>query len=220
MSEEAIVMQPVIAQPYDDQVLEGRESQRVTDTVAVEETHYDGGNSQAEQHEDYGEEISNHANDALHDRFEQELGGTPEDLEVETKNKGMGIAVDYVVFFGNEQTRVIENPDKLYYGGPLLLQRGGTIAFSFADCHNIGCERPESINSVYIVGGDVKDKEIINDAIDDSIKDELKQTDSDSFQFKVPNHITVSDTYNKLVIETQQTDAIRAFYIHEGVEVS
>lgn len=96
----------------------------------------------------------------------------------------------------------------------------GTISFSFADCHNVGCVRPEGINSVYLVDGDVDDEDIINDAIDDSIKYEFEQTDSKSFQFKVPDGITRFNPQNTLVIATQQTNEIRAFYIHEGVEIS
>jgi hypothetical protein len=46
------------------------------------------------------------------------------------------------------------------------------------------------------------------------MKAEFEQTDSESFQFKVPNGITGSNTHNKLVIVTQQTDEISAFYIH------
>jgi hypothetical protein len=222
VSEETIVMEPVIMQPYNVQgLLEEEESQRVMDPLTAEESHYDDSSDQEEQqHEDYEEEISDHADDPIHEMFEQELHGTPEDLEVETENKGMGIAVDYVVFTDKEQTRIVENPDKQYNGGPLSLQREGTISFSFADCHNVGCSRPEGINSVYLVNGDVNDEDIINDAIDDSMKVEFEQTDSESFQFKVPNGITGSYTHNKLVIVTQQTDEISAFYIHEGVEVS
>jgi hypothetical protein len=221
VSEEVIAMEPVIMQPHNDVGLEEKESQGAIEPVTVEENHYEDGSNQEEgHHDDYDEKISDHADDPVHDRFEQELRGTPEDLEVETGNKGMGIAVDYVVFFSDEQTRVIENPDKQYNGGPLSLQREGTISFSFADCHNVGCVRPEGINSVYLVNGNVNDENIINDAFDDSTKAEFEQLDSESFQFKVPNGITGSNVHNKLVIETQQTDEIRAFYIHEGVEVS
>ena len=221
VNEDVIVMKPVIMHPHNVPGLEEKESQGIMDPVTVEENHYDDGSNDNEDHqEDYEDKISDHANDPVHDRFEQELQGTPEDLEVETGNKGMGIAVDYVVFFSDEQTRVIENPDKQYNGGPLSLQREGTISFSFADCHNVGCVRPEGVNSVYLVDENVNDEDIINDAIDDSMKAEFEQTDSESFQFKVPNGITGSNTHNKLVIVTQQTDEIRAFYIHKGVEVS
>jgi hypothetical protein len=221
-NEEVILMEPVIMhQPHNDLGPEENEIQDVVESVTVEENHYDDRSNENEDHqEDYEDRISDHADDPAHDRFEQELQGTPEDLEVETGNKGMGIAVDYVIFFSDEQTRVLENPDKQYNGGPLLLQREGTISFSFADCHNVGCVRPEGINSVYLVDENVNDEDIINDAIDDSMKAKFEQTDSESFQFKVPNGITGSNTHNKLVIVTQQTDEIRAFYIHEGVEVS
>lgn len=219
-NEEVIVMEPVIMQPHKDLGLEEKESYRGIEPVTVEENHFEDKDNQEVDHQDYEERISDHADDPVHDRFEQELQGTREDLEVETGNKGMGIAVDYVVFLDDEGTRVIENPDKQYNGGPLLLQREGTISFSFADCHNVGCAGPEGINSVYLVNEDVNDEDIINDAIDDNIKYEFEQTNSESFQFKVPDDITQLNPYNKLVIETQQTDEIRAFYIHEGVEIS
>jgi hypothetical protein len=132
----------------------------------------------------------------------------------------MGIAVDHVVFSDKEQTLIVENPGKRYNGGLLSLQSQGTISFSYADCHNVGCVNPEGINSVYLVNGDVNDEDVINDAIDDRIKYEFEQTDSESFKFKVPDDTTGSNTHNKLVIETQQTDEVRAFYMHEGVEIS
>ena len=219
--QEAIVMEPVTMQPYNVQWLEeNEESQRVVDPVTTEESHYDTSDRDEQQREDYEEEINDHANDHMHKTFEQELHGTPEDLEIETENKGMGIAVDYVVFYDDEQTRILENPDKQYNGGPLTFQREGTISISFADCHNVGCVKPEGINSVYLVDGAVEDEDIINSAIDNNMKYEFEQTDSESFQFNVPDGMTRSNLQDQLVIETQQTDEIRAFYIHEGAKVS
>jgi len=140
-------------------------------------------------------------------------------LEVETEYIGMGIAVDYIVFSEDEQNRIVENPNRYYNSVPLSFQREGTISFSFADCHT-ECVRPEGISSVYLVDGDANDEDIINNAIDDSVKTEFEQIDSESFQFKVPNGITGSNSFNKLVIETEQADGISTFYIYEGVEVS
>ena len=131
----------------------------------------------------------------------------------------MGISVDYIVISDDEQDRVIENPNRKYNGGLLSLQSGGTISFSFADCHT-ECVRPEEISSVYLVEGDANDEDIINNAVDDSVKAKFEQIDQGSFQFKVPNGITGSNTLNKLVINTEQAEGISAFYIHEGVEVS
>jgi hypothetical protein len=113
---------------------------------------------------------------------------------------------------------MIENPNRYYNGGQFSIEREGTILFSLADCHT-ECVRPERISSVYLVDGDANDEDIINNAIDDSIKTEFEQIDSEFFQFKVPNGITGSNTFNKLVIETEQADGINAFYIHEGVDV-
>jgi hypothetical protein len=61
---------------------------------------------------------------------------------------------------------------------------------------------------------------IIRGNIDDGIKAVFEQTDPSSFQFRVPDDVTGSNTFNKLVIETQQIDEISAFYIQQGVEVS
>lgn len=57
---------------------------------------------------------------------------------------------------------------------------------------------------------------ILEGNIDDGLKATFEQTDADSFQFKVPNGVTGSNTFNKLVIETQQTDENKAFYIQRG----
>jgi hypothetical protein len=49
---------------------------------------------------------------------------------------------------------------------------------------------------------------------------QFEQIDSESFQFKVPDDTTGSNTDNKLVIKTPQKDESRAFYIRVGVGVS
>jgi hypothetical protein len=206
-------------QQVEEEVFKEDKSQSIIDPATTEENRYDDKKSQEEQHEDYEEETGDHMEGPAYETFEQELHGTPEGVEVETEYRGMGIAVDYIVFSDGEQNRIVQNPNRYYNSGPLSLQREGTISFSFADCHT-ECVRPEGISSVYLVHGDANDEDIINNAIDDSVKAEFEQIDSKSFQFKVPNGITGSNTYNKLVIETEQADGISAFYIHEGVEVS
>jgi hypothetical protein len=40
-----------------------------------------------------------------------------------------------------------------------------------------------------------------------------------TFQFRVPKGVTGSHTFNKLVIETNQTDEIDALYLGEGIEM-
>jgi hypothetical protein len=154
--------------------------------------------------------------DTEHERFEQELKGTPEAVEVETGYIGMDVFVDYIV---SDDLRVVENPMRYYNSGTLELHRGGTISFSFGDCHT-ECDQPDAIRSVYLVDGDIDDNMIIGGNIDDGLKAIFEQTDPDSFQFRIPDGVTGSNTFNKLVIETQQTDEISAFYIQQGVEVS
>ena len=129
---------------------------------------------------------------------------------------GLGVFVDYIV---SDDLRVVENPMRYYNGGTLELHRGGTISFSFADCHT-ECDQPDAIRSVYLIDGDIDDNMIIGGNIDDDLKAIFEQTDPDSFQFRIPDGVTGSNTFNKLVIETQQTDEISAFYIQQGVEVS
>ena len=108
---------------------------------------------------------------------------------------------------------------RYYNGGTLELHRGWTISFSFADCHT-ECDQPDAIRSVYIIDGDIDDNMIIGGNIDDDLKAVFEQTEPDSFQFQIPDGVTGSNTFNKLVIETQQTDELSAFYIQQGVEVS
>jgi hypothetical protein len=161
-------------------------------------------------------ETEEYSGDAAYEKYEQELKGTPGAVEVETESNGMEIFVDYVVFDGQQ---VVKNPNRDYNGGLLELRRGGTITFNFADCHT-ECDQPEAIRSVYLIDGDIDDNMILEGNIDDGLKATFEQTDADSFQFKVPNGVTGSNTFNKLVIETQQTDENNAFYIQKGVEVS
>ena len=207
--EESVVMEPVqeapVMQPAEDEVDEGYEdampraddeSQSFLNPVSEDDTsnsHEDDGRDQKKGNG----ETEDHVGDAEHEKLGQDLNGTPEALEIETEYIGTGVFVDYIV----------------------ELQRGETIKLSFSDCHT-ECDQPNSIRSVYLVDGDVDDNMIISGNIDDGIKAVFEQTDPDSFQFRVPNGVTGSNTFNKLVIETQQTDEISAFYIQQGVKVS
>ena len=162
-------------------------------------------------------ETEEYAGDTEYDEFEQELRGAPEAVEVETESAGIEIFVDYVIF--DDGQRVVKNPNGDYNGGLLELRRGGTIAFNFADCHT-ECDQPDSIRSVYLIDGDIDDNMILDGSIDDRLKAKFEPSDTGSFQFNVPNGVTGSNTFNKLVIETQQADDNSAFYIQKGVEVS
>jgi hypothetical protein len=157
-----------------------------------------------------------HANDVTYDRFEQELKGIPEAVKVETESNGLEIFVDYIVF--NYQ-RVVKNPNGDYNGGLLELRSRGTITFNFADCHT-DCNQPAAIRSVYLIDGDIDDNMILEGNIDDKLKATFEPSDADLFQYNVPNGVTGPNNFNKLVIETQQSDDSSALYIQNDVEVS
>jgi hypothetical protein len=161
-------------------------------------------------------DTEDHANDATYDMFEQELKGTPGAVKAETESNGMEIFVDYIV---SDDQPVVKNPNGDYNGGLLELRRGETITFNFDDCQT-ECDQPEAIRSVYLIDGDIDDNMILEGSIDDRLKATFEPSDADSFQYNVPNGVTGPNTFNKLVIETQQSDNSGAFYIQEGVEVS
>ena len=221
--EETTVMEPVeettVMEPMQNELDEGMSEVETSPNFLNPASEEDTSN----RYEDVGRaqdydvvETEEYSGDAAYEKYEQELKGTPGAVEVETEYNGMEIFVDYVVFDGQQ---VVKNPNGDYNGGLLELRRGGTITFNFADCHT-ECDQPEAIRSVYLIDGDIDDNMILEGNIDDGLKATFEQTDADSFQFKVPNGVTGSNTFNKLVIETQQTDENNAFYIQKGVEVS
>jgi len=221
--ENSIVMEPVeettVMEPMQNELDEGMSEVETSPNFLNPASEEDTSN----RYEDVGRaqdydvvETEEYSGDAAYEKYEQELKGTPGAVEVETEYNGMEIFVDYVVFDGQQ---VVKNPNGDYNGGLLELRRGGTITFNFADCHT-ECDQPEAIRSVYLIDGDIDDNMILEGNIDDGLKATFEQTDADSFQFKVPNGVTGSNTFNKLVIETQQTDENNAFYIQKGVEVS
>lgn len=221
--ENSIVMEPVeettVMEPMQNEQDEGMSEVETSPNFLNPASEEDTSN----RYEDVGRaqdndvvETEEYSGDAAYEKYEQELKGTPGAVEVETEYNGMEIFVDYVVFDGQQ---VVKNPNGNYNGGLLELRRGGTITFNFADCHT-ECDQPEAIRSVYLIDGDIDDNMILEGNIDDGLKATFEQTDADSFQFKVPNGVTGSNTFNKLVIETQQTDENNAFYIQKGVEVS
>jgi hypothetical protein len=221
--QETTVMEPVqettVMEPMQNEVDEGMSEVETSPNFLNPASEEDTSN----RYEDDGRaqdndvvETEEYSGDAAYEKYEQELKGTPGAVEVETESNGMEIFVDYVVFDGQQ---VVKNPNGDYNGGLLELRRGGTITFNFADCHT-ECYQPEAIRSVYLIDGDIDDNMILEGNIDDGLKATFEQTDADSFQFKVPNGVTGSNTFNKLVIETQQTDENNAFYIQKGVEVS
>jgi hypothetical protein len=214
--DEALVMKPM------DNILDGDEDvvfrtgykQSSLKPVPAEDES-DSAEDDRRDQEEVNSETEEHTGDTAHEKFERELKGTPEVVEVESESLGVGIRVDYIVFIDKA---AVENPHRNYNGGLLELQRGGTITFSFADCHT-KCDEPDAIRSVYLVDGDADDNTIIGGNVNNGLKAIFEQTDPDSFKFRVPDGVTYSDTPNKLVIETRQTDEISAFYIQDEVEI-
>jgi len=225
--QESAVMKPVQEDPIthpveneldeedEDFMFRADDSQGFLNPVSEKDTLNSPEEDERGQEEANGE-TEEQIGDTEHEKFEQELNGTPEAVKVETGYIGMDVFVDYIV---SDDLRVVENPMRYYKSGTLELHRGGTISFSFADCHT-ECDQPDAIRSVYLVDGDIDDNMIIGGNIDDDLKAIFEQTDPDSFQIRIPDGVTGSNTFNKLVIETQQTDEISAFYIQQGVEVS
>jgi hypothetical protein len=210
-------MQPLQNEPDEedeDRMFRADDTQGYLNPVSEEDTMNSPVEGERGQEEVNGE-TEEQIGDTEHEMFEQELNGTPEAVEVETEYNGLGVFVDYIV---SDDLRVVENPMRYYNGGTLELHRGGTISFSFADCHT-ECDQPDAIRSVYLIDGDIDDNMIVGGNIDDDLKAIFEQTDPDTFQFRIPDGVTGSNTFNKLVIETQQTDEITAFYIQQGVEI-
>ena len=212
--QETTVMEPV-RNELDEVMSNAETSPNLLDPASEEDT--------STRYEDVGSlrdnnmvESEEYSSDAAYDKFEQELKGIPEAVAIETESSGIEIFVDYIVF---DDQRVVKNPNGDYNGGLLELQRGGTITFNFADCHT-DCDQPDAIRSVYLIDGDIDDNMILEGSIDDRLKATFEPSDADSFQYNVPNGVTGPNTFNKLVIEIQQSDDSTAFYIQKGVEVS
>jgi hypothetical protein len=218
--QETTVMEPVQETTVMEPVQETTVTEPVQETTvmgpAYEEDISTGYEDLQSFRDDNMVDTEEYANDATYDRFEQELKGIPEAVKVETEYNGIEIFVDYIVF---DDQRVVKNPNGDYNGGLLELRRGGTITFNFADCHT-DCDQPAAIRSVYLIDGDIDDNMILDGSIDDRLKAKFEPSDAYSFQFDVPNGVTGPNTFNKLVIETQQSDDSSGFYIQKGVEVS
>jgi hypothetical protein len=217
--QETTVMEPVQETTVMEPVQETTVMEPVQETTVMEPASEEDRSTRYEDIRSFRDnnmvDTEEYANDATYNRFEQELKGIPEAVKVETESNGLEIFVDYI-FDGQ---RVVKNPNGDYNGGLLELRRGGTITFNFADCHT-DCDQPAAIRSVYLIDGDIDDNMILEGNIDDELRATFEPSDADSFQYNVPNGVTGPNTFNKLVIETQQSDDSSAFYIQNGVEVS
>jgi hypothetical protein len=168
--------------------------------------------------------------DISHDLFEKSLQGTPETVIIEVGNVGIEVFLDYVLFLEGQGNGgdVLVSPARSYGVGSFSLMESQSILLDFDDCHSIDCKPPEQIRSVYLVDSDTDDIDIVNANIDEREIISLEQSETDEFEYKMPEQIkTISrdsnsneDSSHKIVIHTGQKDGIDAFYITGNVEIS
>jgi hypothetical protein len=168
--------------------------------------------------------------DINHDLFEKSLQGTPESVIIEIGNVGIEVFLDYILFLEGQGNGgdVLVNPARTYGVGSFSLIEGQSILLDFDDCHSIDCRPPEKIRSVYLVDSETDDIDIVNANIDAGEIISLQQSETDKFEYKMPEQIkTISsdrnpneDSSHKIVIHTEQKGSIDAFYITGDVEIS
>ena len=157
---------------------------------------------------------------------EQDFQGTPESVIIEKGNVGIEVFLDYILFLRQQgNSDVLLNPARSYSVGSFSLTEDESILLDFDDCHNTDCSQPEQIRAVYLVDSDTDDIDIVNANIDEGQIISLEQSETDEFEYKMPEQIQpISDPNEgsslKIVIHTEQKDGIDAFYIANGVEVS
>lgn len=157
---------------------------------------------------------------------EQDFQGTPESVIIEKGNVGIEVFLDYILFLRQQgNSDVLLNPARSYSVGSFSLAEDESILLDFDDCHNTDCSQPEQIRAVYLVDSDTDDIDIVNANIDEGQIISLEQSETDEFEYKMPEQIQpISDPNEgnslKIVIHTEQKDGIDAFYIANGVEVS
>ena len=120
---------------------------------------------------------------------------------------------------------VLVSPARFYGVGSFTLTEGQSILLDFDDCHSIDCSQPEQIRAVYLVDSDTDDIDIVNANIDEEQIISLEQSETDQFEYRMPEQIqTISnpneDSSHKIVIHTEQKDRIEGFYITGNVVVS
>ena len=119
----------------------------------------------------------------------------------------MEIFVDDAIF--DDGQRAVKNANKDYNVGTLRITEARDNNIILPVCHT-EYDQPDAIRSVLrLIDCDIDDNMILEGGIDDRLKATFEPSDTDSFQFNVPNGVTGSNTFNKL----QQTDNNSAFYI-------
>jgi hypothetical protein len=156
---------------------------------------------------------------------EQNFQGTPESVIIEKGNVGIEVFLDYILFLNQQgNSDVLLNPARSYSVGSFSLTEDESILLDFDDCHNTDCSQPEQIRAVYLVDSDTDDIDIVNANIDEGQIISLEQSETDEFEYRMPEQIQPisnpnEDSSHKIVIHTEQKDGIDAFYITNGVEV-
>jgi hypothetical protein len=156
---------------------------------------------------------------------EQDFQGTPESVIIEKGNVGIEVFLDYILFLKQQgNSDVLLNPARSYSAGSFSLTEDESILLDFDDCHNTDCSQPEEIRAVYLVDSDTDDIDIVNANIDEGQIISLEQSETDEFEYRMPEQIQPignpnEDSSHKIVIHTEQKDGIDAFYIANGVEV-
>ena len=156
---------------------------------------------------------------------EQDFQGTPESVTIEKGNVGIEVFLDYILFLKQQvNSDILLNPARSYSVGSFSLTEDESILLDFDDCHNTDCSQPEQIRAVYLVDSDTDDIDIVNANIDEGQIISLEQSETDEFEYRMPEQIQPisnpnEDSSHKIVIHTEQKDGIDAFYITNGVEV-
>jgi hypothetical protein len=156
---------------------------------------------------------------------EQDFQGTPESVIIEKGNVGIEVFLDYILFLKQQgNSDVLLNPARSYSAGSFSLTEDESILLDFDDCHNTDCSQPEEIRAVYLVDSDTDDIDIVNANIDEGQIISLEQSETDEFEYRMPEQIQPisnpnEDSSHKIIIHTEQKDGIDAFYIANGVEV-
>ncbi len=92
------------------------------------------------------------------------------------------------------------------------------MSFSFAHCH-IDCVRTDDFYAMYLVDGYAMIKiKLTTYLMTAQRRNSNKQIQNLSYSSQ--NGIIGSNTFNKLVIETEQKDEASAFWIYLSVEIS
>jgi hypothetical protein len=156
---------------------------------------------------------------------EQDFQGTPESVIIEKGNVGIEVFLDYILYLKQQgNSDVLLNPARSYSVGSFSLTEDESILLDFDECHNTDCSQPEQIRAVYLVDSDTDDIDIVNANIDEGQIISLEQSETDEFEYRMPEQIQPisnpnEDNSHKIVIHTEQKDGIDAFYITNGVEV-